>query len=92
LFAHSFDAAEERLVQINPVPVRGEARGRVALDLKQRVVGVSTRKNVKKRCHAGEQVAAALERHDRVLECRGGGLGSNRLDFAGMLCERPCEG
>src|SRR5205807_4616139 len=70
----------------------GELRRDLALEGKERLVGVGAGERMEGRRHAGEAAAAALERRDRVLEARRRLIGRDGRDLAAMLGERRPEG
>ena len=75
------DAREQRVVEADLVPVRGELGRDLALDREQGVVAVRARERVKQRRDAGERPAAALQRRDRVVEARRLRIGRDGLDL-----------
>ena len=89
------DAREQRVIEADLVPVRGELGRDLALDRKQGVVAVRARERVKEGRDSVERPTAALQRRDCVVEAWRTRIGRDGLDLAQVrgecLCERVAE-
>ncbi len=86
------DAAKQRLVHENPVPVLGFERRELALDLENVVVGVGTGQQIEDVGDAGECCPRGFERIDGIGEGRRRLMRRDGFDLAGMLGEGAREG
>ena len=81
------DAAEQFFVGVDPVPVAGQLRRDLALDLEQRGVAVGADEQVEGGAHPLQQPPAQLKGGDRVGEIRRLGLRRNGRDLGVVLGE-----
>ncbi len=87
------DAAEQRLVEQDAVPVPGLARRDLALDRQQRVVGVRAGEHAENTCRpAPSGAAGAFHRLDGVLERGRRRIAGDRGDLGVVLGEGAVEG
>ena len=77
----SIDAPEQRLVHKDAIPVLGLERREVALDRKDRVIGVGAGEHMEKVLNARERSSAQLHRLDGVGKGRLGGIAGDCGDL-----------
>ena len=86
------DPGEQRLVEVDLVPVAGEARRHVALDRLDRVVRVGARQHIEDIADTAEQPPRPLQRRHSVVEIRLGAAARDGGDLAAVLGQRLLEG
>ena len=86
------DAAKQRRIHEDPVPMLGLKRRQFALDRENGVVGIGVRKRVEDIGDAREQLPGALDRLDGIDEGRRRRVRGNGGDFGGMVGKCPGEG
>ena len=85
------DPREDACVKVNGIGVRGESRRDLDLQVLQRVVGIRSGDRVKGTQRTGQQVAAALERLERVLERGDRVLRRDGLDLGELLAHAELD-
>src|SRR5262249_46302873 len=85
------EAAEQRLVHEDRVPVPRLTRRELALELEDGVIGVGAGEKIEHSVDAGEERTALFERIDGVGEGRLRRIGGDRLDLGGMLGKGASE-
>ena len=82
------DAAEQRRIGVDLVPVAGDLRRHFALDFEQSVVGMRAGQQMKRIADALQRPAAQFQRRDRIVEARRCGVGRDGGDLGLVLGQR----
>jgi hypothetical protein len=85
LLVERVDAREQRGVEEDRVRVRRQLRRDLGLDLLHRIVAVALVQVEEHLRHARQEAPGALERDDRVVERRRGGILRDRVDLLALL-------
>ncbi len=82
------DAAEQRRVGVDLVPMPRHLRRHLALDLEQRVVGMGAGQEMEDVADARQRPPGELQRRDRIVEARRRRIGRNGRDLGLVVGER----